>query len=551
MAISRKVIDGLIDVVFAPSPIESVGKAVRLAVNELYPDEGNRAWEEMYLAALARAVKELEPTLRQYAGSNGVRLDKKRVLAALRDDLALDGRAESELRDAALQDLIVERLVELEALQIGGHALTQGETRQIIRKVVGNAPMHFRRIIEGSEEAFRKALEREAVRTNTELADIDAYLRDNFGLALGLLQDIKADTTVLREDTKAIKEKLDKLHEHVTAAPPPPTPAVPNPAALPQQQPPAIKEQLDRLYELVNALVAPDAPAVPQRPPQPPPAAPDVPPPPPPSARLSSKVPALLPAPFEWKEIPGGRGTMATDESNVTLSIPSQTYWMAKYPVTNAQYAKFIEEGGYSTERWWTADGLDARRQGIEWDWNGSEWKRKAIGKPWGKPRYWTDATWNGAEQPVVGVSWYEAVAFCRWLSERTGEKIMLPTEAQWQYAAQGDDGRAYPWDNSWDAGRCNNNVGSKGIGRTTPVRQYEGKGDSRFGVVDMAGNVWEWCLTAYDTGRDDLDGTDRRVLRGGSWVSSNTGYFRCVFRLRSDPGGGNLDGGFRLALSP
>jgi formylglycine-generating enzyme required for sulfatase activity len=171
-------------------------------------------------------------------------------------------------------------------------------------------------------------------------------------------------------------------------------------------------------------------------------------PPPPPPARLSSSmVPALLPAPFAWVEIPGGRGTMATYKSDVTLSIPSQTYWMAKYPVTNVQYAVFIEAGGYTTERWWTAEG---------WQ------KRKA--EKWTQPRYWTDSNWNGAEQPVVGVSWYEAVAFCRWLSETTGEKIMLPTEAQWQYAAQGDDGRAYPWGNPWDAGRCNNNVDGKGL---------------------------------------------------------------------------------------
>ena len=272
----------------------------------------------------------------------------------------------------------------------------------------------------------------------------------------------------------------------------------------------------------------------------------------PPPARLSSSmVPALLPAPFAWVEIPGGRGTMATDESNVTLSIPSQTYWMAKYPVTNAQYAKFIEAGGYTRDRWWTRDGQEARRQGIRFDWTGSEWKRVATGKPWVEPRYWTDAQWKGPEQPVVGVSWYEAVAFCRWLSEMTGEKIMLPTEAQWQYAAQGADGRAYPWGNPWDAGRCNNNVDGKGLGRTTPVRQYEGKGDSRLGVVDMAGNVWEWCLTAHETGRNDLDGTDYRVLRGGSWHRTNSGDFRCDFRNRLTPDFWFNVRGFRLALTP
>ena len=70
----------------------------------------------------------------------------------------------------------------------------------------------------------------------------------------------------------------------------------------------------------------------------------------------------------------------------------------------------------------------------------------------WSEPRFWNDSQWNGAQHPVVGVSWYEAVAFCLWLSDVTGERIMLPTEDQWQYAAQGDDGRTYPWGNSGTA---------------------------------------------------------------------------------------------------
>ena len=221
------------------------------------------------------------------------------------------------------------------------------------------------------------------------------------------------------------------------------------------------------------------------------------PPPPPKPARPRSVD--LLPAPFAWIEIPGGRGTMETYESGVTLAIPTARYWIAKYPVTNAQFRLFIEAGGYRTQRWWTTAGWEQRQQAG-----------------WTQPRFWTDSDWNGDEQPVVGVSWYEAVAFCLWLSEATGEKVMLPTEAQWQYAAQGDDGRAYPWGERWDGRRCNN--GEDGIGTTTPVRQYEGKGDSPFGVVDMAGNVWEWCLTDYDDGTNDMNSdATSRVLRGGS----------------------------------
>lgn len=224
----------------------------------------------------------------------------------------------------------------------------------------------------------------------------------------------------------------------------------------------------------------------------------------------------LLPAPFAWVE------------------IPMKGYSIAKYPVTNAQFAKFIEAGGYHESKWWTEAG----------------WKQCEKDR-WTEPRYWHDSKWNSAEQPVVGVSWYESVAFCLWLSDATGEKIMLPTEAQWQYAAQSSAGRAYPWGNEWDGSRCNNNVGKKGIGKTTPVRQYEGKGDSPFGVVDMAGNVWEWCLTDYDSQTNDMNSdTTNRVLRGGSWDNYNADYFRCDFRVRDVPHGGYSILGFRLSLS-
>jgi len=233
---------------------------------------------------------------------------------------------------------------------------------------------------------------------------------------------------------------------------------------------------------------------------------------------------SLLPTPFDW------------------IEIPKKDYSIAKYPVTNAQFAKFIEAGGYYTERWWTKDGWQ-QKQKDGWQENQKD--------TWTEPRYWNDSKWNGDTQPVVGVSWYEAVAFCLWLSEATGEKIMLPTEDQWQFAVQGDDGRTYPWGNDWNREFCNNNVDEKGIGKTTPVTQYEGKGDSPFGVVDMAGNVWEWCLTDYYEKTNYVNSTaNRRVIRGGSWWGNITDYFRCDNRggwyslNRSD------DYGFRLSRS-
>lgn len=232
----------------------------------------------------------------------------------------------------------------------------------------------------------------------------------------------------------------------------------------------------------------------------------------------------LLPAPFAWIDIPGNNGK----------KWPAAPYRIAKYPITNAQFKLFLDAGGYKEQQWWTEAG----------------WKVQEDEK-WTEPRYWRDPDWNSAEQPVVGVSWYEAIAFCLWLSEATGEQIMLPTEKQWQYAAQGDDGRDYPWGPKWDPSRCNNDVLGKGIRSTTPVRRYEGKGDSPFGVVDMAGNAWELCLTDYENGTNDVTGaTTPRSTRGGSWEDNNTGDFRCVVRLGCDPRFGFDNLGYRISRS-
>ena len=127
----------------------------------------------------------------------------------------------------------------------------------------------------------------------------------------------------------------------------------------------------------------------------------------------------------------------------------------------------------------------------------------------------------------------------------------MLPTEVQWQHAAQGDNGREYPWGNKWDSSYCQNSVGGSwgSDGSTTTVTAYEGKGDSPFDVVDMAGNVWEWCLTQYHSGNNDLNGINVRVLRGGSWSSSITNYFCVLFRDGDNPNVRFDNKGFRVAL--
>lgn len=227
----------------------------------------------------------------------------------------------------------------------------------------------------------------------------------------------------------------------------------------------------------------------------------------------------MLPLPFDWVEIPASAGLPA--------------YHISKYPVTNAQFAQFIDAGGYHQPRWWTSVGWQAR-----------------IAEGWTQPRSWQASAWNGEVQPVVDVCWYEAAAFCLWLSDVTGESIMLPTETQWQYAAQGDDGRVYPWGDTWDCTRCNNAVSPCDSKITTLVTQYKGLGDSPFGVVDIVGNVWEWCLTDYDTLTNDLHSeANFRVIRGGAWSERDPQMFRCDFRSGAAVDDSSRSFGFRVCI--
>lgn len=228
------------------------------------------------------------------------------------------------------------------------------------------------------------------------------------------------------------------------------------------------------------------------------------------------------------------------------IAIPNKDYSIGKYPVTNAQFAKFVEADGYNNKAWWTEEGWQKCQEG--WHYDGG-WK--VSGMSWTQPRYWQDSKWNGANYPVVGVSWFEAVAFCLWLSDVTGKNIMLPTEPQWQRAAGGDEELTYPWGNNWDCERCNNSVKPCNSYRTTPVTQYDNKANRLSSVLDMAGNVWEWCLTDYDNKVNDITvNAKSRVLRGGSWDDSDIELFRCDYRLDWNPHDRCDNYGFRFLLS-
>lgn len=173
------------------------------------------------------------------------------------------------------------------------------------------------------------------------------------------------------------------------------------------------------------------------------------------------------------------------DREQPQCKVHLDGYWMGRTPVTVAQFRQFIAATAYKTQ---------TERQGYGWRWSGSEWQQVA-GANWAHPK--GPQSQAEATHPVVQVSWEDAVAFCVWASKVTGREVRLPTEAEWEKAARGTDGRIYPWGNEPpDATRCNFNMQ---VQDTTPVGKYSPRGDSPYGCVDMAGNVWEWCADWYD----------------------------------------------------
>ncbi len=190
------------------------------------------------------------------------------------------------------------------------------------------------------------------------------------------------------------------------------------------------------------------------------------------------------------------------------------------YPVTNTEYAEFVN----ATRR-----------------------------RP---PQHWKDGTIPERlhDHPVVNVSWHDAAAYCKWRSDQSGQAYRLPTEAEWEKAARGTDGRTWPWGNEFDPARCNT---LEGGGRgTTSVTQFP-TGRSPYGCYDMAGNVWEWTSTLYkpypykpDDGREDPNAEGPRVLRGGSWRRP-AAFARSASRVGGPPVDWLVGGGVRCVVAP
>ncbi|MBZ0281296.1 MAG: formylglycine-generating enzyme family protein [Anaerolineae bacterium] len=239
-------------------------------------------------------------------------------------------------------------------------------------------------------------------------------------------------------------------------------------------------------------------------------------------------------------EIPAGTypiGDPRLSYSRPPHTVELKTFSIAKTTVTNVEFLAFIAAGGYATERYWSEMG---------WRW--------LDGKTENYPAFLNDPHFNMPDQPIVGVSWYEADAYTRWLAEHEGIPWRLPSEAEWEAAARGEEGEA--------PRPRNYNTIERRIARPWAVTEVGNL--SWCGAADMCGNVWEWCSTRWGRnwqtmeyrypynagdGREHLDGSHARLIRGGSWFDA-INESNPANRARYLPGSRGSNIGFRLARS-
>ena len=275
---------------------------------------------------------------------------------------------------------------------------------------------------------------------------------------------------------------------------------------------------------------------------------------------------------IEFVRIPQGEFVMGSrdddelawdDEKPQHLLDMPYDYWAGKFAVHNALFGEFSKSASFVTR---------AEREGWGWVWDPEckQWV-KTGGANWRQP-LGPDGHIAGLEEhPVVQVCWYDALAFCEWLTARHGSDLppgyqfRLPSEAEWEKAARGTDGHVWPWGNAFDATLCNSSE-SERFG-TTAVGAFSPQGDSDYGSSGMSGNVWEWTLTLWGKDRDKsafvypyhhLDGRENpdagdeffRIIRGGSFKDDRSGVRSACRDL--DPPHYSLNNlGFRVFAGP
>jgi formylglycine-generating enzyme required for sulfatase activity len=309
-------------------------------------------------------------------------------------------------------------------------------------------------------------------------------------------------------------------------------------------------------------------------------------------------------------EIPAGSYPIGDDRSGYNDEKPAHlveltAYRIGVFPVTNAEYRCFIEAGGYEDERWWETEaarywrregGAVGQRQVVRYDreilnrnWTNEsldtlveqgrltpeqieyykkvrnlpvdEFERWLLdeypsGKVYRQPQFWNDQRFNNPQQPVVGVTWFEARAYCSWLTATSGlegEIYRLPTEVEFEAAARGPKGRAFPYGEKFDSARCN--TFESHLRRTTPIGIFANATPE--GSYDLSGNAFTWTSTIYDEERfrypwrhdereNPEDAEARRLVRGGSWYDDQDDA-RAAYRYYGSPASRSDDGGFRV----
>ncbi len=201
----------------------------------------------------------------------------------------------------------------------------------------------------------------------------------------------------------------------------------------------------------------------------------------------------------------------AYDDELPQYAIEVAAFEMATYPVTVVEYAKYLAANSQVP--------IPPDVTFPDNAWINKDWRKKTL--------TWTIQQHQRADHPVVLVTWTNARDYAAWLAKMTGEPWRLPTEAEWEKAARGTDGRIYPWGPKWERGRANIFEDDGSPGMTTPIGLYAASDTTPYGCHDMIGNVWEWCHSIllpypYDKYKceDTIEITTTHIMRGGSWYN-------------------------------